>query len=85
VLNGVWKLRIGISVECEGPVCTAGATVENPVTFALLGSVGNTGILLANPNASRRPWYSVTHFVAEPYNSSATFWGRSESYNSSAN
>ncbi|NNC01517.1 hypothetical protein HJC10_01420 [Corallococcus exiguus] len=42
----------------------------------------SSGIALANPNTARRPWYAVTHFAAEPFNYSATFWVRSESYNS---
>ncbi|WP_164012846.1 hypothetical protein [Pyxidicoccus trucidator] len=79
-LTGVWKIRIGVFVQCVGTTCNASATVENASTFALLGSVSDTGIPLANPNTARRPWYAVTNFAAEPYNYSATFWVRTEMY-----
>jgi hypothetical protein len=79
-LTGVWKIRIGVFVECVGTTCNASATVENASTFALLGSVSNTGIPLKNPNTARRPWYAVTNFAAEPFNYSASFWVRTEMY-----
>ncbi|NVJ25621.1 MULTISPECIES: hypothetical protein [Myxococcus] len=79
-LTGVWKLRVSVFVECVGTTCSASASVENPVTFALLASVSSTGIPLANPNTTRRPWYSVTNFVDEPFNYSASFWKRAEMY-----
>ncbi|MCP3168490.1 hypothetical protein [Myxococcus qinghaiensis] len=79
-LTGVWKIRVSVFVECTGATCRASATVENPVTFALLGSVTSTGIPLANPTTVRRPWYAVTNFSDEPYNYSASFWKRTEMY-----
>ncbi|WP_171810518.1 hypothetical protein [Corallococcus exiguus] len=81
-LNGVWKLRIGIYVSCVGTTCSASASLEDPVTFVQFGAVSSSGIALANPNTARRPWYAVTNFAAEPFNYSATFWVRSESYTS---
>lgn len=79
-LTGVWKIRVAVFVECAGTTCSASATVENPATFALLGSVSSTGIPLANPSTVRRPWYAVTNFSDEPFNYSASFWKRSETY-----
>ncbi|MCY1032444.1 hypothetical protein OV207_13310 [Corallococcus sp. BB11-1] len=79
-LSGVWKLRISLFVQCWGATCSAAATVENASTFALLGSVSSTAIPLQNPTIARRPWYAVTNFAAEPFNYSASFWVRDETY-----
>lgn len=79
-LTGVWKVRVSLFVDCAVTTCSASATVENPVTFVQLASVSNAGIPLANPTTLRRPWYAVTNFVGEPFNYSASFWVRSESY-----
>jgi hypothetical protein len=79
-LTGVWKIRISVFVACVGTTCNASATVENASTFALLGSVSNTGIQLKNPTTARRPWYAVTNLAAQPFNYSASFWVRTEMY-----
>lgn len=79
-LTGVVLLRVSIFVECVGTTCSASASVLELGTIALLATVYDTGIPLANPNTVRRPWYAVTNFVAEPLNYSASFWRRAERY-----
>ena len=79
-LKGVSRLRLSIFVECVGTTCNAYATVENASTFTLLGAVSETGMMLANPTTTRRPWYAVTNFTADFVNYNAWFQVRTEMY-----